>query len=157
MSVHFSSFWEEHPEASLGNKLKDSSDPVVKHAKAQVSTRRKWDTSQAVHQVKLVLKYQEVVGSIQHSRADFGWTTSTKMWSKAIKIEMKRLIVQEVMKEEEESYKVKAVSKYLQSSHTSMGSDDAIQITYNQLLHKIADTCKSSDLPLQLVRRLLNY
>ncbi len=96
------------------------------------------------------------MGSIQHSRADFGWTTSTKIWSKATKIERKRLIVQEVTKEVEESYMVKAVSKYLQSSDTSMESDEAIQIIYNQLLHKIADTCRSSDLPLQLVRQLLN-
>ncbi len=44
---------------SLGNKLekvrlllelKDSPDPVVQNAKAQVCTRRKWDSSQAVHQ-----------------------------------------------------------------------------------------------------------
>ncbi len=122
---------------SLGNKLekvrlllelKDSSDPVVKHAKPRFYQKKMGRiTSSASGEARL--ENQEVVGSIQHSRADFGWTTSTKMWSKTTKIEMKRLNVQEVMKEEEESYKVKAVSKYLQSSHTSMGSDDAIQIT----------------------------
>ncbi len=92
-------------------ELKDSPDPVVQNANSQVRTGRKWDASQAVHQAITRLKHQEVEGLIQHGKAGFGRTTSTSMWSKATKIERKMLIDQKAMKEEEESYRVKAVSQ----------------------------------------------
>lgn len=127
MPVHFSSV-HLMKTISLGYKLekvrlliklKDSSDPVVQNANAKVRTGRKWDAQQAVHQAITRLKHQEVVGLIQHGRAGFGWTTSTSMWSKATKIERKRLIVLEIMKEEGESYRVKAVSQSQQGKWTT--------------------------------------
>lgn len=63
-------------------ELKDSPDPVVQNANAQVRTGRKWDAQQAVNQAITHLKHQ-VVGLTQHGRAGFGWKTSTSMWSKA--------------------------------------------------------------------------
>ncbi|KAL0182507.1 hypothetical protein M9458_021882, partial [Cirrhinus mrigala] len=67
-------------------ELKDSPDPVVRTAVAQVRTGRRWNAPQAVQQAVTCLKHQEVVGLIQHGRAGFGWATLTKMWSKAIKV-----------------------------------------------------------------------
>lgn len=55
------------------------------------------------------------------------------MWSKATKIERKRLIVQEVMKEEEESYRVKAVSQSQQGKWTTCEAIIDSNITWADL------------------------
>ncbi|KAL0189460.1 hypothetical protein M9458_016559, partial [Cirrhinus mrigala] len=104
-------------------ELKDSPDPVVRTANAQVHTGRKWDAPQAVHVTRL--KHQEVVGLIQHGRAGFGWATSAKMWSKATK---------EVKKEEEESYRIKAVSQCQQGKWTTWEAVIGRTITWADLL-----------------------
>ncbi len=92
-------------------ELQDSPDPVVQNAKAQVQTGSKWKAAHAIHQAITRLKHQEVVGMVQHGRAGFGLGTSPKMWSKASKMERKNLTISEVMRDEEESCKIKAVSQ----------------------------------------------
>ncbi|KAL1266945.1 hypothetical protein QQF64_002620 [Cirrhinus molitorella] len=100
-------------------KLENSPDPVIRDAKVQVRTGRKWEVTQAVQQAITRLKHQEVVGFTQHGRAGLGWTTSTKVWSKATKLERKRMIIKEVKQEEEESYRVKAISQSQQGKWTT--------------------------------------
>ena len=48
---------------------------------------------------------------LQPGRAGFGWGTAPKMWSKATKKEKKDLVIPEVVKMEEESYKIRALSQ----------------------------------------------
>jgi hypothetical protein len=64
-------------------ELKDSPDPVVKSAKVQVKTGRRWDASQALDQAITRMKHQELVGAVQYGTAGFGWRTPPKPWSKA--------------------------------------------------------------------------
>ncbi|XP_058614749.1 uncharacterized protein LOC131529194 [Onychostoma macrolepis] len=100
-------------------ELQDSRDPVVQNAKAQVQTGSKWKATHAVNQAITHLKHQEVVGMVQHGRAGFGLGTSPKMWSKASKIVRKNLTNSEVVRDEEESYKIKAVSQGQQGRWTT--------------------------------------
>ncbi|XP_016140413.1 uncharacterized protein [Sinocyclocheilus grahami] len=100
-------------------ELKDSSDPAVQSSKVQVQTGRKRKASQSVHQAITRLKHQEVVGVVQYGRAGFGWGTSSKMWSKALKAERKELVISEVVREEKEGYKIKDVSQCQQGRWTT--------------------------------------
>lgn len=86
-------------------ELKDSPDLVIQNAKVKVRTGRTWDASQAVQQATTRLKHQEVVGMVRHGKAGLGWGASAKMWSKATEAERKRMLVLEVVKEEEEGYR----------------------------------------------------
>ncbi|KAL7395412.1 hypothetical protein ABVT39_016252 [Epinephelus coioides] len=95
-------------------ELRDSPDPAVQNAKAHVCTGRKWDAAKAVDQAITRLKHLEVVGFQQQGRAGFGWGPTPKMWSKASRKERKDLVISEVVKIEEESYKIKAVSQQQQ-------------------------------------------
>ncbi|RXN04588.1 solute carrier family facilitated glucose transporter member 11-like protein [Labeo rohita] len=58
---------------------------------------------------------------------------STKVWSKATKIERKRLIMQEVKKKEEESYMIKAVSQFQQVKWTTWEAVIGRNITWDDL------------------------
>lgn len=100
-------------------ELKDSPDLAVQNTKAQVQTGRKWKASQSVNQTITRLKHQEVVGLVQCGRAGFGWGTSPKMWSTASKAEQKELVISEVVREEEEGYKIKALSQCQQGRWTT--------------------------------------
>lgn len=53
----------------------------------------------------------EVVGIVQQGRAGLGWGTAPRMWSKASKTERNKLVISKVVREEKESYKMKAMSQ----------------------------------------------
>ncbi len=56
---------------------------------------------------------------VQHGKAGFGFGTSSKTCSKASKTEKKDRNISEVMRDEEESYKIKAVSQGQQGRWTT--------------------------------------
>ena len=100
-------------------ELRDSPDPSVRNTNVQVRTGRKWNAMQTVDQAIIRLKHQEMVGQLQSGRAGFGWGTPVMMWSKASKKERKDLVISEVVKMEEESYKIKAVGQQQQGRWTN--------------------------------------
>lgn len=100
-------------------KLRNSPDLSVQNTKAQVHTGHKWNVMQSADQAINRLKHQESVGLLQSGRAGFGWGTAPKMRSKATKTERKGLVISEVVKMEEENYKIKAVSQQQQGSWTT--------------------------------------
>lgn len=65
------------------------------------------------------LKHQEIVGLLQPGRASYEWGTAPKMWSKATKKDRKDLVISEVVKMEEECYKIRAVSQHQQGRWTT--------------------------------------
>lgn len=100
-------------------QLRDSPDPFVQHSKAQVRTGRKWDAMQAIDQAINRLKHQEIVGVLQPGRTGLGWGSAPKMWSKATRKETKDLVISEVVKMEEECYKIRAVGQQQQGRWTT--------------------------------------
>lgn len=99
---------------SLGykkEKVKDSPDPSIQNTKTQVRTGHKWNAMQMVEQAIGRLKHREIVGLPQPGRAGFGWGFSFKMWFKGSKKERIDLVISEVVKMEEERYKIRAVSQ----------------------------------------------
>ncbi len=73
-----------------------------------------------VDQTIRLLKHQEIVGWLHPGRAGLGWGTAPKMWSKGTKKARKELVVSEVIKMEDETYKIKAVSQWQQGSWTTL-------------------------------------
>ncbi|KAL6473069.1 hypothetical protein MHYP_G00192570 [Metynnis hypsauchen] len=100
-------------------ELRDSTDPFVKNNKASVRTGRKWRAEEAVDQAISRLMHKEVVGRTQSGRAGLGWGTATKFWSKASKKERKQLVIEEVVRSEEDLYKIKALSQPQQGQWTT--------------------------------------
>ncbi|KAL6466887.1 hypothetical protein MHYP_G00246910 [Metynnis hypsauchen] len=106
-------------KARLVLELRDSTDPFVKNNKASVRTGRKWRAEEAVDQAISRLMHKEVVGRTQSGRAGLGWGTATKFWSKASKKERKQLVIEEVVRSEEDLYKIKALSQPQQGQWTT--------------------------------------
>ncbi len=100
-------------------QLRDSPDPAVRNARAQVITGHKWDVVQAVDQAISQLKHQEVMGAVQSGRAGLGWGPATKKWSKASAKERQDLVISEVRRMEEESHRIKAVGQSQQGRWTT--------------------------------------
>ncbi|KAL7372628.1 hypothetical protein ABVT39_019614 [Epinephelus coioides] len=112
--------WEHHTEAPLEvHQFGLQTGKAVQNAKAHVRTGRNWDAAKAVNQAITHLKHLEVVGFQQQGRAGFSWGPTPKMWSKASRKERKDLVISEVVKIEEESYKIKAVSQQQQGRWTT--------------------------------------
>ncbi|KAL6468407.1 hypothetical protein MHYP_G00240840 [Metynnis hypsauchen] len=106
-------------KARLVLELRDSTDPFVKNNKASVRTGCKWRAEEAVDQAISRLMHKEVVGRTQSGRAGLGWGTATKFWSKASKKERKQLVIEEVVRSEEDLYKIKALSQPQQGQWTT--------------------------------------
>lgn len=106
-------------KARLVLELRDSSDPSVQNTKAPVRTGRKWRAELAVDQAISRLKPQEIVGRTQSGRTGLGWGTTPKVWSKATRKERKDLVISEVVRIEEESYQIKALSQRQQGRWTT--------------------------------------
>ena len=100
-------------------ELRDSADPAIQAANPQICTGRKWNASKAVDQAVERLKHQEIVGFTQSGRSGLGWAAAPKSWSKATKKERKDLVISEVAKMEEETYKITAVSQQQQGRWTT--------------------------------------
>ncbi|KAK0153977.1 hypothetical protein N1851_003944 [Merluccius polli] len=106
-------------KARLVLELRDSTDPFVRNTKAPVRTGRKWKAEEAVDQAISRLMHREIVGRTQSGRAGLGWGTAPKFWSKATRKERKDLVIVEVVRSEEEQYKVRALSQRQQGRWTT--------------------------------------
>ncbi|KAK0140713.1 hypothetical protein N1851_022295 [Merluccius polli] len=81
--------------------LLDSSDPVVAQAAPILATGRKWTPRTATEKAKAALRHRDIVGQVQEGRGGLGLGASTPTWSKATPSQRRKLVVQEVHREEE--------------------------------------------------------
>ena len=100
-------------------ELRESTDQSVRNAGVKVRTGRKWDAQTEVDRAVGRLQHQEIVGRVQAGRAGLGWGEAPRFWSKANRKERKEMVVSEVIRTEEERYKIKAVSQSRQGSWTT--------------------------------------
>lgn len=114
-------------------QLRDSPDPTVRNARAQVRTGRKWDAVQTVDQAISRLKHQEIMGVLQPGRTGLGWGPTAKMWSRA-NVKERQDLISEVVRMEEESYKIKAVGQRQQGRWTTWEAVIKRSVTWTDML-----------------------
>ena len=76
-----------------------------------LATGRKWTPLVATEQAKAALRHRDIVGRVQEGRSGLGLGASTPAWSKANPSERRKLVVQEVHREEEAGRRAKAVAQ----------------------------------------------
>ena len=82
-----------------------------------------------------------VVGRVQAGRAGLGWGEAPRFWSKAHRKERKEMVVAEVMRMEEDRYKIKAVS---QGQGHSLSSEPSPVVWERRMLLTLPPTQASS-------------
>ena len=90
--------------------LTDSRDRTISKAAPPLSTGWKWTPSGAVQHATEALKHIDIVGHVQMERGGFGLTTSKPTWCKASTSERRKMVVEEVRRQEEAERTAKAVS-----------------------------------------------
>lgn len=100
-------------EAILIIKLKDSSDASMQNSKAPVQTGHKWRVEHAVDQAISRLKHREIVCRTLSP------TSAPKTWCKATKKNKKEVVIFEVVRTEEDQYKIKTIGQSKQGGWTT--------------------------------------
>lgn len=90
--------------------MKDSKDQTISKAAPPLITGRKWTPSNAVQHAISALRHQDIVGNTQHGRGGFGLAATKPAWHKASTAEQRKLVIEEVRRQEETNRSAKAVS-----------------------------------------------
>ena len=91
--------------------LKDSRDHTISNAAPLLSTGRKWKPSDAVQHAKSALRHNDIVGHVQLGRGGLGLAASKPTWRKASTSERRKMVVEELRRQEEAVRSAKAVSR----------------------------------------------
>ena len=112
LELPLTSLTEEYKcsKVRLQMTLKDSKDQTISKSAPPLLTGRKWTPSNAVQQATSALRHQDIVGNIQHGRGGLGLVASKPTWHKASTSERRKLVVEEVRRQEETTRSAKAVS-----------------------------------------------
>ncbi|KAJ8390957.1 hypothetical protein AAFF_G00098770 [Aldrovandia affinis] len=89
--------------------LKDSRDQTISNAALPLLTGRKWTPSDTMQQATSALRHKDIVGHVQQGRGGFGLAAREPTWRKASTSERRKLVVEEVRREEETARSAKAV------------------------------------------------
>ena len=112
--------------------MRDSKDPVVKQAKPEVSSGRKWKVAEAVEQAESRLRLKEIVGATQQDRRGLGWK-ETRWWSKRSEEGRREMVTAELRQMAEEERQVKAVGQPQQGASTTWEGTDSRNISWTTL------------------------
>ena len=112
LELPITSLTEEYKcsKVRLQMTLTDSRDQTIRSAAPPLSTGRKWTPSDAVRHATAALRHSDIVGHVQMGRGGFGLTTSKPTWRKATASERRKMVVEEVRRQEEAERSAKAVS-----------------------------------------------
>ncbi|ROL48105.1 hypothetical protein DPX16_2687 [Anabarilius grahami] len=89
--------------------LKDPRDQTISKAVPILLTGRKWTPSDAVQQATSALRHSDIVGNVQLGRGGFGLRASKPTWRKASTSERRKMVVEEVRRQEEAKRSAKTV------------------------------------------------
>ena len=130
-----SSLAEEYKCAKvrLEMMLLDSSDPFVAQAAPILATGRKWTPVAATEQAKAALRHRDIVGRVQEDRSGLGLGASTPAWSKANPSQRRKLVVQEVRREEEAGRRAQAVAQAKQGQWMAWEGVEKRKISWKDL------------------------
>lgn len=85
----------------LNMSLTQSQNEVIHAAARRLATGRKWIPAEAVQQAKSALRHGDIVGQVQHGRGGLGLGTSRPTWHKATPTQKRRVVVAQVLQQEE--------------------------------------------------------
>jgi len=91
--------------------LLESHNECVREAAPVLKTGRKWSTRKSVIEAKAALQIGDIVGLVQHGRGGFGLSLAAPKWHKAGPTQRRKLVVNEVRKQEERMRCIKAISQ----------------------------------------------
>jgi len=83
----------------------------VREAAPVLKTGRKWSAEKSVVEAKAALQIGDIVGQVQHGRGGLGLSVAPPKWHKAGPAQRRKLVVNEVRKQEERMRCIKAISQ----------------------------------------------
>ncbi|KAK0145573.1 hypothetical protein N1851_015527 [Merluccius polli] len=120
-------------KARLEMTLTQSKDPVVRKVAPTVKAGRKWNPEQAVKQAQVALRHRDIMGHVQHGRGGLGLDISKPLWSKASAGERRKMVVEEMHRQEETVRCTKAVSQARQGQWVNWEGVEKKQIRWKDL------------------------
>ena len=135
LELPLTSLTEEYKcsKVRLQMTLKDSKDQTISKAAPPLQTGWKWTPAKAVQQATSALRHQDIVGNIQHGRGGLGLAASKPMFHKATTYERRKLVVEEVRRQEETARSAKAVSLAKQGQWTRWEGLERRKINWSEL------------------------
>ncbi|KAK0145224.1 hypothetical protein N1851_015879 [Merluccius polli] len=121
------------PKQKLEEYLEGSKDPVVRKVAPTVKAGRKWNPEQAVKQAQVALRHRDIMGHVQHGRGGLGLDISKPLWSKASAGERRKMVVEEMHRQEETVRCTKAVSQARQGQWVNWEGVEKKQIRWKDL------------------------
>ena len=113
--------------------LLDSNDPVVAQAAPILATGRKWNPMAATQQAKAALRHRDIVGQVQQGTSGLGLGASTPVWGKATPAERRKLVIQEIRREEEAGRCAQAVALAKQGQWMAWEGVEKRKISWKEL------------------------
>lgn len=135
LELPLTSLTEEYKcsKVRLQMTLRDSRDKIISNAALPLATGRKWKPSNAVQQATSTLRHKDIVGQVQQGRGGLGLTASEPTWRKATTSERRKLVVEEMRREEEVARSAKAVSLVKQGQWTRWEGVERRKISWREL------------------------
>ena len=135
LSLPVSSLTEEYKaaKARLEMTLAESQDRAVRAAAPRLNTGRKWVPAEAVRQAKSALRHADIVGQVQHGRKGLGYGESRPVWQKAPPATRRKLVVEEIRRQEEATRSAIAVSQARQGQWTNWENVEHRRITWREI------------------------
>ena len=122
----------ESGKVRLQMMLDDSKDKVIKSLNPTLKTGRKWKVKDTIINAKENLAFKEVIGLTQTGRQGLG-VNEKKWWSQANGEDLREMVIQDVINEEDNKRLIKRVQQSQQGQWTSW--EEALQrsITWNDI------------------------
>ena len=111
---------------------RDSTDIRVSSANIKVKTGRKWSAHEAVERAEARLQHSVIVGNVAVGRAGLG-SYHRQLYNKASKKEKRKMVQDEIRKEEEEIRLAKMVAMSHQGAWTRWENIDQRKISWSEL------------------------
>ncbi|MGH0142046.1 UNVERIFIED_CONTAM: hypothetical protein FKN15_075307 [Acipenser sinensis] len=98
-----------------------------------LKTGRKWAAKKAVEDAKAALRIGDIMGQVQHGRGGLGLSSAPPTWHKAAPAQRRKLVVNEVQKQEERMRCIKAISQAKQGEWMRWESVEQRKIGWQDL------------------------
>eukprot|EP00064_Thunnus_orientalis_P004215 superscaffoldBa00000377_g4226 len=86
----------KHKAEERVRELLESRDQLIRNAKVDVCTGRRWRAQAEVDEAISMLQHKDVLGRVQDSQAGLGWGEHVQFWSKPTREQRKTMVVEEV-------------------------------------------------------------
>ncbi|XP_058852600.1 uncharacterized protein LOC131699533, partial [Acipenser ruthenus] len=113
--------------------LVESRDKCVREAAPVLKTGRKWAAKKAVEDAKAALRIGDIMGQVQHGRGGLGFSSTPPTWHKAAPAQRRKMVVNEVQKQEERMRCIKAISQAKQGEWMRWESVEQRKIGWQDL------------------------